>query len=149
MSAGLVASATSAAVDIVEQCPEDLHPQLFPAIAALPQAAVQACTGAPPRMRRLPACMHSCWDIRAATAELGFHQYTCGYRQRGREMQTTPGGCAMRMRPTAAAACGCGHPSLLRCATSGLCICCMLSGPLDVKSDFWLLCRERASDPGC
>ena len=39
--AGLVHVATSVAVDIVEQCPEELHPQLFPAVSGLPQAAVQ------------------------------------------------------------------------------------------------------------
>ena len=41
--AGLVHVATSVAVDVVEQCPEELHPQLFPAVSGLPQAAVQVC----------------------------------------------------------------------------------------------------------
>ena len=44
--AGLLHVATSVAVDIVEQCPEELLPQLFPAMSALPQAAE--------RVRRTP-----------------------------------------------------------------------------------------------
>ena len=146
-----MAAATSAAVDIVEQCPEELHPQLFPAIAALPQAAVQASSVLLLRMCGLHTSVHAQLLGRQGIVIPGWE--TGGHFCRLQAARAGDADHAGRLCHAHAAYCS--SVVLLWASQSAqvpacsLCMCCMLSSSLEVWQGTACSCRERASGLGC